>query len=95
MNLRLPQVFPPNHLKALMPPTYRTRFEASMDKMRAMKDAETAGQVADSSEVRMALVTRVHNGEITLAQAQDELKKIKRGAKAAGKVTRSQAFSRG
>ena len=78
-----------------MTKTSRTRFEASIDKMHAMKAAEAAGQVADSSEVRLSLMARVHNGEITLAQAQDELKKIKRGAKAAGQVTRSQAFSRG
>ncbi len=43
----------------------------------------------------MALMSRVHSGEITLEQAQSELKKIKRGAKTAGMVTRSQAFSRG
>lgn len=73
----------------------RTAFEASIDKKEALKQAEAAGQVADSMEVRSALMARVDSGEITLAQAQDELKRIKRGAKAAGKVTRNQAFSRG
>lgn len=73
----------------------RTRFEAAMDKRDALKTAEAAGQVADSMDVRLALMARVHSGEITLAQAQAELKKIKIGAKRAGLVTREQAFSRG
>jgi hypothetical protein len=58
----------------------------------AMNQAEAEGRVADSLEVRMALMKRVKTGEITLEQAQTELKKIKRGAKKAGKVTRNQAF---
>jgi len=58
----------------------------------ALKQAEADGRIADSMEVRQALMERVHKGEITLEAAQAELKKIKRGAKAAGKVTRSQAF---
>jgi hypothetical protein len=70
-------------------------FTAAMDKRQAVKDGEAAGQVADSMDVRMALMARVRSGEITLAQAQAELKKIQRGAKASGKVTRAQAFSRG
>jgi hypothetical protein len=73
----------------------RTRFEASMDKRRALHAAEKDGQVADSMEVRMELVKRMNAGELTLAQVQDELKKIKRNAKKNGLVTRSQAFSRG
>lgn len=73
----------------------RTRFDAALDKRDAVKTAEAAGQVADSMDVRLALMDRVHRGEITLAQAQAELKKIKSGAKKAGKVTRAQAFSRG
>jgi hypothetical protein len=73
----------------------RTRFEAAMDKRDALKTAEASGQVADSMDVRMALMARVHSGEITLAQAQAELKKIRSGAKRAGQVTRAQAFSRG
>lgn len=73
----------------------RTRFEASIDKRAAVAAAESAGIVADSAEVRLALMRQVHAGELTLEQAQSELKRIKRGAKAAGMVTRSQAFSRG
>lgn len=66
-----------------------------MQKREAVKDAESAGQVADSMDVRLALMARVHSGEIALQQAQAELEKIKRGAKAAGKVTRAQAFRNG
>lgn len=73
----------------------RTRFEAAMDKRQAVKAAEKAGQVADSKEVRMALMARVHSGEITLAKAQTELTRIQREAKAAGKMTREEAFNRG
>lgn len=73
----------------------RTRFEASIEKREAVKQAESSGQVADSVEVRLALMERVHKGEITLEEAQKQLKKIKSGAKAKGMVTRSQAFSRG
>lgn len=73
----------------------RTRFEASIDKRDALKAAEAAGQVADSMDVRLALMARVESGEITLEQAQAQLKKIKSGAKKAGMVTRAQAFSRG
>lgn len=58
----------------------------------ALKQAEADDRVADSMEVRLALMERVRNGEITLEAAQTELKRIKRDAKAAGKVTRSQAF---
>ncbi len=73
----------------------RTRFEANLDKRRALNEAEAKGEVADSLPVRQALMARVHNGEITLAQAQAELKRIKAGAKRAGQVTRAQAFNAG
>jgi hypothetical protein len=67
----------------------------TLAKRRALEHAEESGIVADSGEVRIALLKRVHAGEITLLEAQAELKKIKRGAKRAGKVTRAQAYSRG
>lgn len=86
---------PPNLEEIGMKTETRTRFEASIEKTQAMKEAEQAGQVADSMDVRLALMERVHSGEITLAQAQAELKKIKAGAKKRGMITRSQAFSRG
>lgn len=73
----------------------RTRFEASLDKRAAQIKAEKEGRVADSMDVRRALMARVHAGEITLEQAKKELKKIKAGAKRAGMVTRCQAFNAG
>lgn len=63
----------------------RARFE----RQRAM---EAEGRVADSMEVRVALIERMHAGELTLAQVQAELARIKRNAKRNGKITRNQAF---
>ncbi len=54
--------------------------------------AESEGRVADSMEVRMALMQRVHAGEISLADAQSQLKRIKAGAKRKGQITRNQAW---
>lgn len=73
----------------------RTAFDAALDKKIARKEAEAAGAVSDSGAVRLALMQRVHSGEITLEQAQAELKKIKRDGKKAGLVTRAQAYNRG
>jgi len=73
----------------------RTRFEAGMDKRAAVNQAESDGVVADSMEVRLALMEQVESGEKTLEEVQAELKKIKRQAKKNGMVTRSQAFNRG
>ena len=64
-------------------------------KRDALKRAESSGDVADSMEVREALVAKLHSGEMTLDEVQAELKRIKRNAKKNGKVTRSQAWSRG
>ena len=55
--------------------------------------AEKTGIVADSVEYRKALMERVYSNEITLEQAQAELKKIKSSAKKNGKITRAQAYS--
>lgn len=68
------------------------RFWLAQERKRSLRDAEVAGMVADNMEVRKALMARVDSGEMTLAQAQDELKQIKRGAKKAGKITRHQAY---
>ena len=68
------------------------RYDRWRSRRDALKKAEARGEVADSMEVRKALMVRVHSGEITLAQAQAELSRIKRGAKKAGKVTRDQAL---
>lgn len=59
----------------------------------AQKQAENDGKVADSMEVRKALMERVHSGEITLEDAQKQLADIKRNAKRNGKITRNQAFT--
>lgn len=73
----------------------RTRWEAAFDKRKEVNRAEASGQIADSMEYRTKLMERVHAGELTLAEAQDELKKVKRNAKKNGLVTRSQAYNRG
>lgn len=70
-------------------------YATSRRKRNAVNQAEKDGVVADSIEVRMALMEQVHSGERTLESVQAELKKIKRGAKKNGQVTRQQAFSRG
>jgi len=73
----------------------RTHFEAVREKKQAVREAEAAGVVADSHAVRLAIMKRVHAGEITLEQAQAELARIKRGAAARGMRTRAQAFDEG
>ena len=73
----------------------RDSFERRIDKRHAVNDAESAGNIADSMSVRKELMQRVKSGEITLLDAQKELKNIKRNAKRDGKVTRQQAWSRG
>ena len=59
----------------------------------AQKQAEADGKVADSMDVRLALMDRFHKGEITLEEAQAQLKKIKSAAKRNGQITRNQAFT--
>jgi len=65
-------------------------------KVRAAREhqatREAEGVVADSMDVRRALMIRVHAGEITLEEAQAQLKKIKNGAKRNGQITRNQAY---
>lgn len=63
------------------------------ERREAQKEAEAAGHVADSMEVRLALMAKFHSGECTLEQVQAELAAIKRNAKRNGKITRSQAYS--
>lgn len=73
----------------------RTPYEAAREKRAAVKTADASGEIADSMEVRMALMKRVRLGEITLEAAQAELKKIKRNASKQGKITRTQAWRNG
>lgn len=65
--------------------------------MQAQKDtlrqAEAEGRVADNLHYRKELMQRVHDGEMTLEQAQAELKAVKRNARKNGQVTRSQAWN--
>lgn len=61
-------------------------------KFGAMRQAEADGKVADSMDYRLALMQRVHSGEITLEQAQTELKRVKRNAKKNGLTTRNSVF---
>jgi hypothetical protein len=70
-------------------------FESVLRKRTAIQQAEKEGSIADSQEVRIELMRKLSSGEMTLAEVQAELKKIKRGAKKAGKITRSQAWNRG
>jgi hypothetical protein len=56
------------------------------------RQREAEGVVADSMDVRRALMARVHAGEITLETAQAELKRIKGTAKKNGQITRNQAY---
>ena len=73
----------------------RDRFTASLDKRANVKKCEAGGIVADSTEVRMALMEQVRSGEKTLEEVQKELAKIKRNAKKNGQITKNQAFIRG
>jgi hypothetical protein len=68
------------------------KHKAKMDHQRK---AEADGRVADSISVRLALIARMDAGELTLAQVQSELKRIQRGAKSAGQITRAKAYSGG
>ena len=72
-----------------------TRLDISHRKQDAMHKAEVAGEVADSLDVRMELIKRMHAGELTLPDVQRELARIKRDAKKNGKITRTQAWRRG
>jgi hypothetical protein len=68
------------------------RFWRKVAQRDALNKAEEQGRIADSMEVRTALVAKMDSGEMTLEEVQAELKKIKRNAKKNGLVTRSQAY---
>lgn len=70
----------------------RTRWEAGIDKARAVAKAQQDGIVADSDSVRVEIVKRIKAGEITLAEGQAELKRIQRDARRCGMKTRSQVW---
>ncbi|WP_248691152.1 hypothetical protein [Pseudomonas mosselii] len=58
----------------------------------ALQIAEEQGGVADSTEFRQTLVSKLQSGEMTLDQVQEELRKVKREAKKNGKKTRAQIW---
>ena len=60
-----------------------------------MAAAEAEGLVADSMDVRLALIAKMDAGEMTLAEVQAELKRIKRSAAKNGQTTRSKVYGRG
>ena len=69
----------------------RLSFERAIEKKRARRAAEEAGQVADSHSMRLAIMARIKSGEITLAQGQDELKQLQAKAQSIGLKTRAPA----
>lgn len=70
----------------------RDWYDRRIDKRVALELAEEQGLVADSTELRAALVAKVHSGEMTIEQAQAELRKVKREAKKNGLKTRDQIW---
>lgn len=75
----------------------RSRFDAGLEKNRALRDAEASGELADSLAVRADLIRRLASGEFGSGQAgleamQRELAAIKRAAKRNGLKTRSQVW---
>lgn len=67
-------------------------FTKRRRKLDLMHSAEASGRVADSMAVRMELVRKMHDGEMTLDEVQAELKRIQRRAKRNGQITRDQAY---
>lgn len=63
------------------------------ERRNALNEAEKRGEVADSIEVRKALIARMQSGEMTLDEVQAELARIKRTAKKHGKKTRAGVYS--
>ena len=70
----------------------RDWYDRRLDKRVALQIAEEQGLVADSTEFRQALVAKLHSGEMTIDQVQEELRKVKREAKKHGKKTREQIW---
>lgn len=73
----------------------RTRFEAALEKARAVKAADDNGLLADGKAVRTDLMERVASGAISLEQAQSELRAVKAKARRSGQKTRAKAWSEG
>lgn len=72
----------------------RSKQDAVYEKRLAVESAESAGQVADSMEVRARLIAQMQSGEKTLAEIQAELAAIKRAAEKNAQLTRNQVYNR-
>lgn len=70
------------------------RLERDRIRQQQLAADNASGAIADSDAVRARLVERMHAGELTLEQAQAELKRIQREAKAAGRPVRADYFKR-
>ena len=70
----------------------RDWYDQRIDKRAALNEAEEKGLVADSKELRTALVAKMYAGEMTLEEVQAELARVKRNAKKNGQKTRSQIW---
>lgn len=70
----------------------RDWYDQRRDKRAALNEAEEKGLVADSKELRTALVAKMYAGEMTLEEVQAELARVKRNAKKNGQKTRSQIW---
>jgi hypothetical protein len=57
-----------------------------------MIGAEQRGEVADSMDVRKAILARFHSGELSLDECQAELRRVKDEGRASGKILRSDFF---
>jgi hypothetical protein len=73
---------------------YYDAQERKRKRMMQLRDDQASGLVADSDAVRVALIKRMHAGELTLEQVQAEIKRIQREAKKAGRPVRADYFKR-
>lgn len=73
----------------------RTRYDAAQEKKAAVRAAEASGVLADSMDVRLALIRRMEAGELRPDQMQAELKRIKRDAHKNGLRTRDEVYRNG
>lgn len=70
----------------------RDWYDRRIDKGVTLQIAEEQGIVADSTEFRLSLVAKLKSGELTIEQAQAQLRTVKRDARKNGKKTRSQIW---
>lgn len=70
-------------------------FERAMDRRRNLREEEAVGNVADSLEYRMSLMEKVRNREISLEEAQRQLRETQKTAEKQGKLTRDKAYRNG